>query len=533
MNPFLCFVLQAWNPPAACEFSRETSRFLRDYAVWEINAFLWISLITVTYLLTHKLFKFFKLWNQGSKIPGPPSPSFYGHFSSLSNQNLTEVLSDSHGEYGSVVKLWLSPKQLLVSIKEPEVIREMLWKFKDKLPLTGKAFDLAFGQSTLFASSFDKVEKRRESLTSELNVKLLDRENLIPTKAVECIMTELHQNMPKGHVDCKMASQHMAFTLLGTTIFGDTFLAWSKASIYEELLMTVAKDACFWASYCVTPFWERGFWRYRRLCTKLKCLTQDLVQQCSKNYKFNGHLNVRDEPYGNIMGMLFHGCLTTGGLISNMLMRLVTHPEIQHKIYTEIIMAREGSKVKDQPITEKMPLLLATIYESARVMPAGPLLQRCSLQHDLRLKSGIIVPAGAIVVVPMQLVQMDDSSWGNDAGKFNPYRFLFETEKISASPNKDTPIAGHAEEPKDQRKSSFVLNDPNENAAFLPFGSGTRACVCQKFVIQGIASLFASLLEQYEVRLGTGSKTNSKPTSTNSISQDFLSSELVFVGRTS
>ena len=44
-------------------------------------------------------------------------------------------------------------------------------------------------------------------------------------------------------------------------------------------------------------------------------------------------------------------------------------------------MARKGSGERDQPIVEKMPLLLATVYESARVMPAGPLLQRCSLKH--------------------------------------------------------------------------------------------------------------------------------------------------------
>lgn len=48
--------------------------------------------------------------------------------------------------------------------------------------------------------------------------------------------------------------------------------------------------------------------------------------------------------------------------------------------------------------------------------------------------------------------------------------------------------------------SSFVLNDPNENAAFLPFGSGTRACVGQKFVIQVVATFLASLLKKYEVR---------------------------------
>ncbi|XVE68432.1 hypothetical protein DITRI_Ditri09bG0068200 [Diplodiscus trichospermus] len=569
-NPLLSFLLQTWNS-GSCDDSLETSRFLRDYAVWEINAFLWISLITITSLLTHKLLKLFKSWNQASKIPGPPCSSFYGHFNTLSKQSLTELLSDSHGEYGSVVKLWLGPTQLLVSIKDPELIKEMLLKAKDKLPLTGKAFRLAFGRSTLFASSFDKVEKRRESLASELKGRLLARANVISTKAMDCIMAKLHQITWKGSIDCKMFSQHMAFTLLGATIFGDTFLAWSKAPTYEELLMMVAKDACFWASYSVTPFWERGFWRYQQLCTKLKCLTQDLVQQCSKSYKLyhqmdpishnetansgmeatvgtkscsgmflldnfflqelNDQLNAREEPCGNIMGMMFHGCLTTGGLISNMLIRLATHPEIQHKIYSEIIMTRKSSEERDQANVENMPLLVATIYESARVMPSGPLLQRCSLKHDLRLKSGVVIPAGAIVVVPVQLVQMDDPSWGNDAGKFNPYRFLSKTEKISGSLDMDSSIAGPAEEIMEKRYSSFVLNDPNENPAFLPFGSGTRSCIFLKFVIQGVATLFASLLEQYEVRLNPGSKTNSKLSTNDSIFQNFPSQEILFVRR--
>lgn len=60
-------------------------------------------------------------------------------------------------------------------------------------------------------------------------------------------------------------------------------------------------------------------------------------------------------------------------------------------------------------------------------------------------------------------------------------------------------LSGSTEELVDPVDSSFVLNDPNENVAFLPFGSGMRACVGQKFVIQGVATLIASLLQHYEV----------------------------------
>ena len=37
-------------------------------------------------------------------------------------------------------------------------------------------------------------------------------------------------------------------------------------------------------------------------------------------------------------------------------------------------------KKEDEISVDKMLMLLATVYESARLLPAGPLLQRCSLK---------------------------------------------------------------------------------------------------------------------------------------------------------
>ncbi|XP_028066219.1 cytokinin hydroxylase-like [Camellia sinensis] len=538
---------------------------LRDYATRQINALLWVSLIAITVLLLRKVIRIFRLWSIANLIPGPPCPSsFYGHSTLISGPNLTDLLSKSHEEYGPVVKLWLGPTQLLVSIKDPELIKEMLLKAKDKLPLTGRAFHLAFGRSSLFVSSFKEVQKRRDLLATELNGKLLQRANLIPTKVVDCVMERIQDIMSKGSLDCKMVSQHLACTVLGATLFGDAFLGWSEATIYEELLMMIAKDACFWASYSVTPIWNQGFWRYQYLCTKLKSLTQDIIQQCRQNYKlfcqmdqnphhetrntvggaasaashsanvvtpdniflqeFDDHVNAR-EPCGNIMSVMFHGYLTTAGLIGNVLARLATNPEIQDKIHSEIIMVRKGSLGQDQQSVKQMLFLLATLYESARLLPAGPLLQRCSLKHDFNLKTGVMIPAGAILVVPVQLVQMDDSSWGSDANQFNPYRFLSKAEKKSNIVN----VMPFAEERVDVGQGTYVLNDPNENAAFLPFGSGTRACLGQKFVILGVATLFASLLEHYEIRLQPGSENDPKPM----MNQLLPNPKIVFVKRDS
>ncbi|XP_068664011.1 cytochrome P450 734A1-like [Aristolochia californica] len=545
-----------------CELCRESGSFFRDYAAREINVLLWISLIAITALLLRKIAALLNLWAKGRKIPGPPCPSFHGHSKLISGarsgENLNEFLFKSHKKYGSIVGLWLGPTQLLVSVKDLTLIKEVLEKAEDKLPLTGRAFRLAFGQSSLFVSSYEKVRHRRESLALQLNGKLLERASAVSLKVVDCVTERMDSIMAKGLLDCRSFSQHMSFSILGATLFGESFLSWSDAITYEELLMMIAKDACFWASYNVPPVWNRGFWRYRHLCTKLKCLTQDIIQHYKQTHNSLDHMNAtfkdetawnacgtvspddkmpndsilealnnkldhREELSGNIMGVMLHGCLTTAGLVGSILTRLVMHPEIQDKIYSELVSICNTSKPEASDV-QKMTFLLATVYEAARLLPAGPLLQRCSLKHDLTLKNGVTVPAGAIVVVPLQLVQMDDSSWGSDANQFNPYRFLSksvidETDQVFTSFT--------------DSRGSFILNDLNEKSAFLSFGSGTRACVGERFVVLAISKMFAHLLQQFEVRLQPGCEDHPKPTVNDCVLELLPSPKIVLVRRNS
>lgn len=55
------------------------------------------------------------------------------------------------------------------------------------------------------------------------------------------------------------------------------------------------------------------------------------------------------------------------------------------------------------------------------------------LVSDLRFATGVTVPAGAVLVVPVQLVQKDAFNWGKDASAFNPYRFLSNITKGSGT----------------------------------------------------------------------------------------------------
>lgn len=50
---------------------------LREYFARVTNFLLWIALVSITFLLCRKLARLFRLWASGTKIPGPPCPSFF------------------------------------------------------------------------------------------------------------------------------------------------------------------------------------------------------------------------------------------------------------------------------------------------------------------------------------------------------------------------------------------------------------------------------------------------------------------------
>ncbi|KAE8817442.1 hypothetical protein D1007_04865 [Hordeum vulgare] len=501
--------------------------FLRDYARRGTNAMLWLALLAVTWVLLRRIAALIRLWALGSRLPGPPALLADPGLAAVcrAGGDITGYLSKLHGSFGPIVRLWLGPSQLLVSVKDASLIKEMLTKAEDKLPLTGRTYNLACGSLGLFISSFEKVKSTRESLKVFLNEKLNVSASGSSFKIIEAVLRRTDSTKDIDSLDCRSFSQHIAFNIIGAALFGDVFFDWSDAAAYEELLMVVAKDGCFWASYAVPPFWKPGYRRYRTLCAKLKILTEGIIRKsidqnsalrhnslsssegvvkdpvkCTSlldgmisgrgfDGAVQGPLSSEEETCGNIVGLMLHGISTSANLLCNILTRLVLYPKLKDQLYADIVAVHTESSELVIDDVLKMQFVLATICESARLLPAGPLLQRCSMQHDLTLKSSITIPAGAILVVPLHLVQMDASIWGNDACQFNPNRLLQKDIDLGEI------LAAHK-----GSNGIKLFTECDKSDSFLPFGSGSRACVGQKFAILGISLLVASLLHNYEVQ---------------------------------
>jgi cytochrome P450 len=211
------------------------------------------------------------------------------------------------------------------------------------------------------------VKRTRDSLKIFLNERLTVGTGQSSFKIIDAVLNRIDSIMSKDFMDTRSFSQHMAFNIISATLLGDAFFDWSDAAAYEELLMLVAKDGCFWASYTIPPFWRPSYRRYQTLCAKLKILTESVIRKsryqnsslhhfdqrsCQKSEGTDPHrsvldnmmrshcvhgaakgpLNLEEETCGNIMGLMLHGISTSANLIGNILTRFVLFPELQDQV---------------------------------------------------------------------------------------------------------------------------------------------------------------------------------------------------------
>jgi hypothetical protein len=163
------------------------------------------------------------------------------------------------------------------------------------------------------------VNENRESVAEFLNNKS------VSTNAIKSLVERTDS------LDCTTFARCMAFKAIGTTLFGDIFLNWKNMMQYEELLMTVAKDGFFWASYVIPPFWRREYWRYQSVCERLKALTLEIMELSGKN-----STSILEASCGDLLGLMLHGCVTTASLIANILTRLVLYPNLQEQVHISL-----------------------------------------------------------------------------------------------------------------------------------------------------------------------------------------------------
>ena len=164
------------------------------------------------------------------------------------------------------------------------------------------------------------------------------------------------------------------------------------------------------------------------------------------------------------------GYETTASTISNLIYELTINPEVQEKLYHEIMEKLQDIDPEDvnkyyETIMNEIPYLDATFKETLRKYPVLPRLERRIAADDYKL-GGVLLERDTLVEISTVAIHYDPENY-SEPKKFYPERFMPE--------NKHT-INPHA---------------------YIPFGIGPRNCVGMRFAIQEAKICIATLMQKF------------------------------------
>lgn len=157
-----------------------------------------------------------------------------------------------------------------------------------------------------------------------------------------------------------------------------------------------------------------------------------------------------DETMAQCFMFLLAGQGTTSSLASFTLYMLALNPEVQEKLRKEVdeCVAKHGEYPPMETVA-RLEYLHGVISETLRMFPPASRLERETVQDYVLADTGIKVPKGCVVAVPVYAMHHDPENFP-DPHVFSPERFIGENAK-SIRPY-----------------------------TYLPFGAGPRNCVGMK-----------------------------------------------------
>jgi cytochrome P450 len=166
----------------------------------------------------------------------------------------------------------------------------------------------------------------------------------------------------------------------------------------------------------------------------------------------------------NLITFLAAGHETTAKALTWALYLLARAPEWQTRVRDEVLLVA-GRQPVEAGHLDKLVVTRAVLEEAMRLYPPAPVMSRqaaCAMELG-----GQIVPAGAIIFIPMFAVHRHRRLW-NDPDRFDPDRF---------SPERRAKIA---------------------RTQFMPFGFGPRTCIGASFAMMEGVAILATLVRGAE-----------------------------------
>ncbi|XP_055607396.1 probable cytochrome P450 313a4 [Uranotaenia lowii] len=132
----------------------------------------------------------------------------------------------------------------------------------------------------------------------------------------------------------------------------------------------------------------------------------------------------REDIIEHLDTISFAGNDTTSTTLVNCLLMLAMFPEVQDRVYQEIMLSCPIDDVSIEDVS-KLVYTEMVCKETMRLFPVGPMLARTATA-DFKLDDNNMIPAGATLVMVVYILHRNVQIWGPDANEFNPDHFLPE-----------------------------------------------------------------------------------------------------------
>ncbi|NXX83312.1 C27C1 protein, partial [Urocolius indicus] len=297
----------------------------------------------------------------------------------------------------------------------------------------------------------------------------------VATILYECRLGCLENNIPQQTVEYIEALELM-FSMFKTTMYAGAIPKWLRPLIPKP-----------WREFCRS--WD-GLFKFSQIHVdnKLKAIQSQMDQGEEVNGGLLTYLLVSkeltlEEIYANMTEMLLAGVDTTSFTLSWATYLLARHPEVQQRVYEEIVNKLGKDQIPVAHDVPKLPLIRAVLKETlrqllllnfsqisvSRLYPVLPGNGRVT-QKDL-IVGGYLIPKGTQLALCHYTTSYSEENFSM-ANEFRPERWL--------------------------RKDNL---DRVDNFGSIPFGYGIRSCIGKRIAELEIHLALIQLLQSFEIKV--------------------------------
>ncbi|BAZ33150.1 cytochrome P450 [Cylindrospermum sp. NIES-4074] len=418
----------------------------------------------------------------GDIIPGPPANPLLGNLPDLQQAGgFQNYLPALHKQYGSIVKFWLGPLELGVSVSDIEILGEVTNNLSARPDAAKKLLGWMGKESITFQKPPELITTRSNFFHLLIGSSL---QNLCSVSHEQTVKMLDSWSQRKDAIDVKEEFSGLTLNIVGSCSFGQEFGNTSLGQEIRTLFKNVLVNSQQRLEEVVPPVWDVNYHQWNRDVSRLHECAGELITQRKQagglrqsNDLLSLVLNERNDSGGQVftdaearaavVSFLFGGFDPAGSSLTWACYLLATHPEIQALARSEVerVLAGRLPELEDLP---RLEYLNRVIKESLRLYTPNPVTMRL-VESDIPI-GDYTIPTGATFCIPICVIHKDPTIWPNP-DNFDPDRFLPEQEQA------------------------------RPRYAYIPFGMGARGCVGARFGTTQVQLMLSMILQRFSLTL--------------------------------